>query len=106
RADRHHDRTAGVADFLAANQAFGRIHRDGAYRRFAEMLRDLEHQATAAVLRLESVQNGRKVTFELHVDDRADDLRDASGLVGGCSHESSLLRILAQTTVRSPRRRR
>ena len=94
RAHRHHDRVAGVADFLTADQAFGRIHRDGANRGFAEMLRDLEHQAIAAVLGLERVQNGRQVSFELHVDDGADDLRDASGLVGGCSHENSLLRIL------------
>ncbi len=60
----------------------------------AEMLRDLEHQAVAAVLRLERVQNGRQMAFELHVDDGADDLGDASGLVGGCGHENSLLRIL------------
>src|SRR5258708_6537040 len=63
------------------------------------MLRDLEHKPVAAVLCLERVENGRQMSFELHVDDGADDLRDPSGLVGGCSHESSLLRILSQTTV-------
>src|ERR1700704_1127930 len=99
RTDRHHDRVAGVADFLAADQAFCRIHGDGTHRGFAEMLRDLEHQAVAAVLRLERVQNGRQMAFELHVDDGADDLGDASGLVGGGSHENVLLRILSQTTV-------
>jgi len=41
--DRHADRGAGVADFLAAHQAFGGVHRDGAHRRFAEMLGDFEH---------------------------------------------------------------
>jgi hypothetical protein len=35
------------------------------------------------------------MSFELHVNDGADDLRDASGLVGGCSHEKYLLRILS-----------
>ena len=40
---------AGVGDFLAAHQALGDVHRDGAHRGFAEMLRDLEHQARAAV---------------------------------------------------------
>ena len=107
--NRHHDRVAGVADFLAADQTFRRIHRDGAHRGFTEMLGDLEHEAVAAVLRLERVQNGRQVAFELHVDDGADDLGDASGLIGGCSHENFLLRILSQTTVatvRAPRRRR
>src|SRR6202163_58709 len=98
-APRTHDRVAGVADFLTTDQTFGCIHGDGTHGGFAEMLRDLEHQAVAAVLRLERVQNGRQMAFELHVDDGADDLRDASGLVGGCSHENSLLRILSQTTV-------
>src|ERR1700676_1110780 len=99
-ADRNPDRRAGVADLLAADQTFGGIHRNGAHRGFAEMLRDLEHQAIAAVLGLDRVQNGRQMSFELHVDDGADDLRDASGLVGGCSHENPLLRILqSQTTV-------
>src|SRR6266404_9679081 len=85
---------SSVADFLAANQAFGGVHRDGTHRRLAKMLRDLEHQAIAAVLGLDRIQNGGQMSFELDVDDGADDLRDASGLVGGCSHENSLLRIL------------
>ena len=80
---------AGVGDFLAADQTFGGVHRDGAHRGFAEMLRDFEHQAVAAVLGLERVQNGRQMAFELHVDDGADDLGDASGLVGWCSHKLS-----------------
>ena len=87
-ADRHADREAGVGDLLAANQTFGGVHGDGAHRGFAEMLRDLEHQAVAAVLGLDRVQNGRQMAFELHVDDGADDLRDASGLIGGCSHKT------------------
>jgi hypothetical protein len=32
------------------------------------------------------------MTFELHVDDGADDLRDASGLVGRCSHKTLSLK--------------
>ena len=88
-SDRHPDRAAGVVDLLAADQPLGGIHGDGAHRGFAEMLGDFEHQAVAAVLGLDRVQNGRQVTLELHVDDGADDLRDASGLVGGCSHEIS-----------------
>ena len=42
------------------------------------MLRDFEHQAVAAVLGLERVQDRRQVAVELHVDDGADDLGDAS----------------------------
>ena len=75
-ADRHRDRQAGVGDLLAAHQAFGGVHRDGAHRRLAEMLGDFEHQAVAAVLGLERVQDRRQVALELHVDDGADDLGD------------------------------
>src|SRR6185312_1807398 len=90
----NHDRIAGVADFLAANKAFGSVHGDGAHRGFAEMLGDFEHKPVTTVLGLDRIQNGRQMSLELHVNDGADDLRDASGLVGGCSHENSLLRIL------------
>ena len=48
----------------------------------AEMLRDFEHQAVAAVLGLERVQDRRQVAVELHVDDGADDLGDLSDGVG------------------------
>ena len=81
-ADRHRDRRAGIGDVLAAHQAFGGVHRDGAHGRLAEMLRDFEHQAVALVLGLERVQDRRQVTVELHVDDGADDLGDLSDGVG------------------------
>ena len=73
---------AGVGDFLPAHQAFRDVHRDRAHRRLAEMLRDLEHQAVAAVRGFQRVQDRRQVAFELHVDDGADDLGDASGSYG------------------------
>ena len=81
-ADRHRDRLAGVGDLLAAHQAFGGVHRDGAHGRFAEMLGDFEHQAVALVLGLQRVQDRRQVALELHVDDGADDLGDLSDCVG------------------------
>ena len=37
-------------------------------------------------------ENRRQMSFELHVDDGADDLRDASGLVGGCGHKTLSLK--------------
>ena len=49
------------------------------------MLRDFEHQAIAAIRRLKRIQNRRQMSFELHVDDSADDLRDFSDCVG-CGH--------------------
>ena len=65
---------AGVDHLLAAHQAFGRIHGDGAHRVLAEMLRDLEHEPVAVVLGLERVQDLRQLAVELHVDDGAHDL--------------------------------
>ena len=88
-ADRNADRLAGVGDFLAADQTLGGVHRDGADRGFAEMLRNFEHQAVAAVPGFDGVQNGGQMALELHVDDGADDLGDASGLVGRGGHKLS-----------------
>ena len=45
------------------------------------MLRDFEHQPPALILGLERIENRRQVALELHVDDRADDLRNASDFV-------------------------
>jgi peptide chain release factor 1 len=100
-ADRNADRLAGVGDFLASDQTFGRVHRDGAHRTLAEMLGDLEHQAVAGVLGLQRIENCRQLTLELHVDDGAHHLRHAANLIGGggggyfggcLSHLISLLR--------------
>jgi hypothetical protein len=40
------------ADLLAAGEAVGRIHGDGAHDILAEVLRDLEHQPVAVVVGL------------------------------------------------------
>ena len=52
------------------------------------MLRDLEHQAVAVVLRLERVQDLRQMAVELDVDDGADDLRDVADGLGFVGHAS------------------
>ena len=78
-ADRNRDRAAGVGDGLAAHQAFGRVHGDGANGVLAQMLRHFEDEAVAAVHRLERVQDFRKVAIEGDVDDGAGDLGDAAG---------------------------
>ena len=69
---------AGVRHRLAADQALGGVHGDGAHGVLAEMLRDLEHQAAAVVVGLQRVQDRRQVVGELHVHDGADHLRDAA----------------------------
>ena len=78
-ADRHRDRRAGVGDRLAAHEALGGVHGDAAHGALAELLGHFEHEAVAAVRGLERVQDLRQVAVELHVDDGADDLRDATG---------------------------
>src|SRR5207244_12365491 len=91
-ANRHPERRSGIANFLAADQTFGGVHGDGAHGGFAEMLGDFEHQPVATVLGFDGVENGRQMSFELNVDDGADDLGNASGLVGRCSHENFSLK--------------
>ena len=54
----------------------------GAHGVLAQMLGDLEHQAVALVLRLQRVQDRRQVAVELHVDDGAHDLANATDFVG------------------------
>ena len=85
--DRHRDRLAGVGDFLSAHQAFGGVHRHRAHGRFAKMLRHFEHEPLTVIFRLQRVQDFRQIAaVELHVDDGADHLGDASDLVrcGSC----------------------
>ncbi len=77
--DRHADRIAGVAHLLAADETVGRVHRDGAHGRFAEMLGDLEHQAPAVLAGdVQRVQDRRQLALEMDVDDGPGDLGDAS----------------------------
>ena len=119
----HRDRLACVGHFLAAHQAFGRVHGDGAHGVLAQVLGDLEHQAVALVLGLERVQDLGQVTVELHVDDGADDLNDfalvahaemRTGLYlkGYCANDAAAIsriscvmpawRALLYSSVRSP----
>ena len=83
-ADRHRDRRAGVAHRGAADQAVGRLHRDGADHVVADVLGDLEGQRACAPRSVAEVDVdvqrvvdlGHRVGGELDVDDRADDADD------------------------------
>jgi hypothetical protein len=86
RADRHGDRLAGVAHRLAAHEAFGGVHGDGADGVLAQMLRDFQNQALALIVGLERVQDRRQHILEGHVDDGADDLADLAGGAGRSGH--------------------
>ncbi len=80
---RNGDGRARVLHGLAAHEAFGRVHGDGAHGVLAEVLRHFEDQAVAAVVRFEGVENFRKRAVKGHVDDGTSDLRDAAGGTGG-----------------------
>ena len=62
--------------FVAADEAVGGVHGDGADGGLAEVLGDLEDEALAVVVGLERVQDLGQVVLELDVDDGADDLGD------------------------------
>ncbi len=81
-ADGHLDLAAGVGHGLAARQAVGRIHGDGAHGVLAEMLGDFEHKALAVVAGLQRREDRREIVLEDHVDDRADHLADPADIVG------------------------
>ena len=84
-ADGHGDGLAGVSHVLAAHEAFGGVHGDGADRVLAQMLGDLEHQALALVGGLQRVENFGQMPVELHVDDGAHHLANLTDFVGGHS---------------------
>jgi peptide chain release factor 1 len=103
-ADRHGDRAACVDRFLAAHQAVGGVHGDGADLRLTQMLGDLEHDQAIVGLHMERVQDVRQVGIEAHVDDRARDLGDRADIVGG--HEMDPFLRLRGSRPRWPRRPR
>ena len=76
-------------DLLAADEAVGRVHGDGAHRVLAQMLRHLEHQALALVLGVQRVQDGGRLAVELHVDDGAQHLGDRCRLAFFAMERSS-----------------
>ena len=77
-----------VDRLLAAHQAVGGVHGDGADLRLAQVLGDLEHDQAIVGVDVQRVQDVRQVGVEAHVDDRARDLGDRADVVGG--HDGSL----------------
>jgi hypothetical protein len=88
-ADRHRDGGAGVLDRLAADQAVGRVHGHAPHHVLTEVLRHLDRQvvllvADGLVAQEERGGDLRQLgRVERDVDDRADDLDDATHRGGG-----------------------
>ena len=70
----------GVDHLLAAGQALGAVHGNGAHGLLAQMLSDFQHQLVALIFGVQRVQDLGQMPVELHVDHGAHDLGDLAGL--------------------------
>lgn len=78
RTNRHENGCAGILHVLATHEALSGVQGNCADVVATEMLGDLEHKTVLSTLDLKSVEDGREISVELHVDDGTDDLRDSS----------------------------
>jgi hypothetical protein len=83
-ADWHENWLLGVADWLATDETLSGVQSNGSDVVATQVLGDLEHESVGDTLDLQSVENWRQGTLELHVDDGTNDLRNLAGLnLGG-----------------------
>ena len=75
-ADRNRNRSAGINDFLSANQTVGCIHRNCANCILAKVLGNFKNQPMTKIGCFQSIQNLRQMTIELNIDNSTDNLRD------------------------------
>mmetsp|Transcript_10743 Transcript_10743/g.25675 ORF Transcript_10743/g.25675 Transcript_10743/m.25675 type:complete len:533 (+) Transcript_10743:41-1639(+) len=88
-AGRHHDGGTGINNGLSTHKTLGGVHSNGTHCVLSKMLRDLEHQADGVLLHLKRVEDGGKLSIELHVNNGTNDLRDLSG--GNAARHHALL---------------
>src|SRR5690606_25983088 len=79
--DGNRDCGAGVRHFGATDETFGRVHSNGAHGVFAEVLGNFQYQTLTIIGGFKRVQDGGQVIVEHHVNDGANDLRNATGLL-------------------------
>lgn len=73
-ADGNTDGGSSVDNLLTADKSFGGVHGDGPHSGVSEMLGDFEDKSVLNTLDFKGVEDGGDLSFELHVDDGADDL--------------------------------
>jgi hypothetical protein len=84
-ADGHHDGVGRGEHVLAAAEAVGGVHGDGAHGVFPEVLGDLEHKipprvGDGLVGNLQrGIDRGHGARWKLHIDDGSDNLGDSTG---------------------------
>ena len=87
--NRNHDRVTRICHGCATYQTFGGVHRDGANRVFAQVLRYFQNKGLTIVVSRQRVQDLRQVIVELHVDNGANDLCHPTNCVCHLSSPSS-----------------
>ncbi len=105
-ADRDADAVARVADFHAADESVGGVHRDAAHGVLTEVLRHFDDEVFLP--RVDgrvgdperAIDRGELAGLKLDVDDRSDDLRDASD--AECVRRHSLILPKLPCPRRSP----
>ena len=68
------DGCSGINYFLASDQPFGGIHGNGSDSRITQMLGNFEDESASDSFDFKGIEDGRDVSFELHVHDGTDDL--------------------------------
>lgn len=82
-ADWNENGGAGIRDWLTTNETFSGVEGDGSDVVTTQMLGDFQNEPVWSSLYFESVQNGGKLSFKLHVDDGTNNLRNLSVCLDG-----------------------
>ena len=99
--DGNHNWVTSVFDFLSSNKTIGGVQGDSSDSGISQMLGNFKNKSVLSSFDFKGVENGRKVIFELDIDDGTDDLGNltrllASGFsfsgfgLGGFALDSSL----------------
>lgn len=74
RSDWHHNGVSSILYFLTSNQTFGRVKSNSSNIVTSQMLGDLKNESVIDTFYLKSVENWRKISLELYVNDGTNDL--------------------------------
>lgn len=74
RSDWNHNGVSSILYFLTSNQTFGRVKSNSSNIVTSQMLGDLKNESVIDTFYLKSVENWRKISLELYVNDGTNDL--------------------------------
>ena len=89
RANGHLNGVSSVLDRLATDETLGGVESNGAHVVATQVLGNLKDETVLGSLDLKGVENRRKLTFELHIDDGTNNLRDLSSGAGEASYATT-----------------